>query len=125
MLDCLQQLKRFNLEDRPVIHYLPVASGTMLTGFLEVIHDKQLRHHRIAGVATGPRLSKAYLSLKFMGNSSLAWRQKDNGNASPRVEFPLDPVHTGPTWNRLLSDLPRLPQDSLAIFWSTAPALTA
>ncbi len=114
------------LESKKIIHLFCIASGNMADCFLEIIKQKNNKHH-LAGVTTGGNKTFPYLSYKYRNEKNISlYRPQDYSYEAYKEKakafyqqsgFWLDPTHTIHLLDVLNRNL--LPKDATIVMWVT------
>lgn len=135
MRECVEQLNAAGVSGKRVWHLFPVASGNMADGFLRFFRQAKLENHRICGILTGPRPSRAWMRLKYFfeprvllkRRRRVTWPRYERAaqDCFNRTGVWLDPRHTASAW-RSLATLPQeIASDDVLVFWVTCPLIAA
>lgn len=126
--ECVAQLADAGTPEGPVIHVFPMASGDMAGAFLRRFDERGLADHRVVGVMTGPRFSRAWLRLRYAGCARLTLRRARVLTWARYLEAAeachaatgawLDPVHAIHAWEAL-HRAPGALADATVVLWVT------
>lgn len=121
MRACIEQLTRMRIEGPSVLHVFPIATGTMADGFLQELKVQPGAQHTLVGVLTGHPLTRPWLRLRYLREPLLQLVRAPRPLAAPQHGVFLDPNHGIYAWQALLHLVPTLQENSIVIFWITAP----